>query len=73
MSDHEKSEHVTNTVETSEGEYTDVETESGRDTHKNDVVPGEYTDVETESGRDTHADDGAPGEYTDSDLGEDGA
>ena len=46
MSDHEKSHDATERETTSEGEYTDVETASGRDTHKDDVRPGKYPDAD---------------------------
>lgn len=48
MTDHKNRDDTTPT--TDEGEYTDVETEEGRDTHQSDVEPGEYTDVDRGDG-----------------------
>ena len=50
MTDHKHSDDAAERPTTSEGEYTDVETESGRDTHKNDVQQGEYTDTDLGEG-----------------------
>ncbi|WP_187266856.1 hypothetical protein [Microbacterium hatanonis] len=46
MTDHKHPEDAAKRETTDEGEYTDVETTEGRDTHKDDVTPGEYTDTD---------------------------
>ncbi|MFG6445220.1 hypothetical protein ACFXP7_07795 [Microbacterium sp. P06] len=46
MTDRKGSDDAAKRATTNEGEYTDIETEDGRDSHKNDVVPGEYTDTD---------------------------
>ncbi|MFL1999627.1 MULTISPECIES: hypothetical protein [unclassified Microbacterium] len=46
MTDHKHPEDAAQRETTDQGEYTDVETPDGRDTHQDDVTPGEYTDTD---------------------------